>query len=103
MAVDASKAGMAHDHDGAMAELMAKLEKAERNSRLNAAAAAAASSGGNGESRDEEDDKWKTDDDKWETYGDKWTLLTSMSTKMNGEHDSRSSTYYVTWRPEGDQ
>ena len=54
MAVDASKAGMAHDHDGAMAELRAKLEKAERNSRLNAAAAAAASSGGNGESRDEE-------------------------------------------------
>ena len=47
--MDASKAGLARDHDKTMKELRAKLEKAERNSRLNAAAAE-----GNGERRDEE-------------------------------------------------
>ena len=38
--MDASKVGLSQDHDKTMEELRAKLEKAERNSRLNAAAAA---------------------------------------------------------------
>ena len=40
LAVDASKVGLSQDHYKTMEELRAKLEKAERNSRLNAAAAA---------------------------------------------------------------
>ena len=55
-AVDASKAALLRAHNEAMEKLRAKLEKAERDSRLNAAAAAAggASGGGGGASRDEE-------------------------------------------------
>ena len=61
LAVEASKAGLARDHDRTMEELRAKLEKAERNSRLNAAAAAAAaasSSGGCGGGESNRDEEW---------------------------------------------